>query len=107
MTGVWYGNDDGSPTKKITGGNLPAQTFAAFMLKRHKGVPVSDLPGYYLPETVAVVPTPNPGKSALKRAEWKADLNRSGKTEWLPIMGEPSASRYPASIPGHRVPAAR
>jgi penicillin-binding protein 1A len=60
VTGVWFGNDDGAPTKKITGGGLPAKTFANFMAKAHKGVPVSDLPGAYLPQTVEVVPTPRP-----------------------------------------------
>lgn len=60
VTGVWYGNDDGSPTKKVTGGSLPAETFSALMETAHKGVPVADLPGFYLPETVSVVPTPRP-----------------------------------------------
>ena len=64
VTGVWYGNDDGEPTKKVTGGNLPARTFAGFMAKAHKGVPVADLPGFYLPQTVAVIPSPNPRSSA-------------------------------------------
>ena len=25
VTGVWLGNDDGEPTKKVSGGNLPAR----------------------------------------------------------------------------------
>ncbi len=60
VTGVWFGNDDGTPTKKVTGGNLPAKTFAAFMETAHKGVPVATLPGFYLPQTVNVVPVPSP-----------------------------------------------
>jgi penicillin-binding protein 1A len=60
ITGVWFGNDDGSPTKKITGGGLPAQTFAEFMQAAHKGVPVSVLPGVYLSQSIEVVPTPRP-----------------------------------------------
>jgi len=60
VTGIWYGNDDGAPTKKVTGGNLPAKTFAGFMAKAHKGVPVADLPGFYLPQTVEIIPTPSP-----------------------------------------------
>lgn len=62
ITGVWYGNDDGEPSKKVTGGGLPAKTFSAFMSKAHEGVPVADLPGFYLPKTVAVIPTPRPGR---------------------------------------------
>jgi penicillin-binding protein 1A len=29
--GVWFGNDDGSPMKKVTGGGLPARTWRHFM----------------------------------------------------------------------------
>ncbi|ATU93086.1 transglycosylase domain-containing protein [Phyllobacterium zundukense] len=46
-TGVWFGNDDGKPTKKITGGSLPAIAWKDFMVAAHKGVPVTQLPGDY------------------------------------------------------------
>jgi penicillin-binding protein 1A len=46
-TGVWFGNDDGKPTKKITGGSLPAIAWKDFMVAAHKGVPVAQLPGNY------------------------------------------------------------
>lgn len=38
-TGVWFGNDDGKPTKKVTGGGLPAMAWKTFMTAAHKGVP--------------------------------------------------------------------
>ncbi|MDP3896315.1 MAG: penicillin-binding transpeptidase domain-containing protein, partial [Mesorhizobium sp.] len=44
-TGVWFGNDDGKPTKNITGGSLPAQAWKTFMTAAHEGVPVAALPG--------------------------------------------------------------
>jgi penicillin-binding protein 1A len=44
-TGVWFGNDDGSPMKKVTGGALPAQAWHEFMVAAHEGVPVAPLPG--------------------------------------------------------------
>lgn len=44
-TGVWFGNDDGSPTNHVTGGSLPARAWKAFMEKAHEGVPVAPLPG--------------------------------------------------------------
>ncbi len=58
-TGVWFGNDDGQPTKKLTGGSLPAKTWARFMNIAHNSVPVVDLPGSYqrnvvLPLVVAI-----------------------------------------------------
>ncbi|RUX25955.1 penicillin-binding protein, partial [Mesorhizobium sp. M4A.F.Ca.ET.050.02.1.1] len=44
-TGVWFGNDDGSGMKKVTGGALPAQAWHEFMVAAHEGVPVRPLPG--------------------------------------------------------------
>jgi penicillin-binding protein 1A len=44
-TGVWFGNDDGSPMKNVTGGSLPAIAWHEFMVAAHKGVPVANLPG--------------------------------------------------------------
>ncbi|MDZ7824637.1 MAG: transglycosylase domain-containing protein, partial [Ahrensia sp.] len=43
-TGVWFGNDDGAPTKNVTGGSLPAKAWHDFMVKAHEGVPIADLP---------------------------------------------------------------
>jgi penicillin-binding protein 1A len=45
VTAVWLGNDDGSPTKKITGGSLPVEIWSRFMRDAHQGVPVANLPG--------------------------------------------------------------
>ena len=44
-TGVWFGNDDGTATKNITGGSLPAAAWNDFMAAAHEGVPVANLPG--------------------------------------------------------------
>ena len=45
VTAVWLGNDDGSSTRKITGGSLPASIWNTFMKAAHKGVPPKPLPG--------------------------------------------------------------
>jgi penicillin-binding protein 1A len=45
VTGVWLGNDDGTPTKKVTGGGLPVEIWSRFMRGAHQGVPVANLPG--------------------------------------------------------------
>ncbi|WP_127520167.1 transglycosylase domain-containing protein [Mesorhizobium sp. Z1-4] len=45
-TGVWFGNDDNSPTKKVTGGSLPAQAWHDYMAAAHSGIPVASLPGW-------------------------------------------------------------
>lgn len=45
VTGVWLGNDNGTPTKKVTGGGLPVEIWSRFMRGAHQGVPVAALPG--------------------------------------------------------------
>ncbi|MCJ2033949.1 transglycosylase domain-containing protein [Methylobacterium sp. J-068] len=37
VTGVWLGNDDGEPTKKVSGGNLPGEIWKAYMTVALKG----------------------------------------------------------------------
>ena len=44
VTGVWLGNDDSSPTKKASGGNLPVEIWSRYMSIAHKGVAVAALP---------------------------------------------------------------
>jgi len=44
VTGVWLGNDDGSPTKKITGGSLPVEIWSRFMRVAHQGITPTNLP---------------------------------------------------------------
>ncbi|WP_341896762.1 penicillin-binding transpeptidase domain-containing protein, partial [Ferrovibrio terrae] len=44
ISAVWVGNDDNSPTKKVTGSGLPAQIWKSFMADALKGRPVSELP---------------------------------------------------------------
>jgi penicillin-binding protein 1A len=46
VTGVWLGNDDGAPTRHVTGGGMPVQIWSRFMRGAHQGVPVAALPGY-------------------------------------------------------------
>ena len=45
VTAVWLGNDDGSPTKKVTGGSMPVDIWSRYMRDAHLGVPVTSLPG--------------------------------------------------------------
>jgi penicillin-binding protein 1A len=50
--GVWFGNDDYSPTNRMTGGSLPAMTWHQIMAYAHQGVEIKPLPG--LPAAPAV-----------------------------------------------------
>ena len=47
VTGIWFGNDDGHPMKKISGGSLPVQAWKSYMTVAEKSLPVSMLPGNY------------------------------------------------------------
>jgi penicillin-binding protein 1A len=66
VAGVWIGNDDSSPTKKATGGGVPAEIWNKLMKVGHQGVAVSGLPGLSggapmasaLPPNVPLPPTP-------------------------------------------------
>jgi penicillin-binding protein 1A len=47
ITGVWVGNDDNSPMRRVTGGSLPAQIWHAFMEKAKLGPgPSFQVPAY-------------------------------------------------------------
>jgi penicillin-binding protein 1A len=44
VTGVWVGNDDFTPMKKVTGGAIPAQIWSGFMQAALKGTKPTPLP---------------------------------------------------------------
>jgi penicillin-binding protein 1A len=52
VAGVWAGNDDYAPTKRMTGGSLPAMTWRDIMIYAHQGIEIKPIPG------VAPGPTP-------------------------------------------------
>jgi penicillin-binding protein 1A len=58
ITGVWIGNDSGTPMKRATGGGLPARIFKAYMLKAEDGLPVTPLIGAGLAPPEEPVPPP-------------------------------------------------
>jgi penicillin-binding protein 1A len=69
---IWYGNDDYSPTNRMTGGSLPAQTWHDIMAVAHQGVEIKDIAGY--PAAGAKPPTPvasATGPGAQKQPEIK------------------------------------
>ena len=71
VAGVWLGNDDGAPTKKVSGGNLPVEIWSRFMKAAHQGVPVAALPsGVWrnadapTPESAPLAPPPESRRRA-------------------------------------------
>jgi penicillin-binding protein 1A len=53
VCGVWIGNDDYSPTNRMTGGSLPAMTWHQVMTYAHTGIELKNIPG--------APPNPPPG----------------------------------------------
>lgn len=45
VTGIWLGNDNSSPMKRVTGGGLPARLWRSFMKDALKGRPARPLSG--------------------------------------------------------------
>ncbi|MCP3442844.1 transglycosylase domain-containing protein [Bradyrhizobium sp. CCGUVB14] len=56
---VWYGNDDYSPTNRMTGGSLPAQTWHDIMVAAHQGVEVREIPGIGMGQKLPPQPVAN------------------------------------------------
>ncbi len=50
VTGVWFGNDDNSPMKGVTGGSLPAVAWERFMQSAMANRTLASLPGRYEPQ---------------------------------------------------------
>ncbi|MBV9460978.1 MAG: PBP1A family penicillin-binding protein [Bradyrhizobium sp.] len=72
---VWFGNDDYSPTNRMTGGSLPAQTWHDIMNAAHQGIEVKELAGVgmgaKLPQPSAQTVAANGGTAAPKILEIK------------------------------------
>ena len=65
---VWYGNDDYSPTNRMTGGSLPAQTWHDIMVAAHQGVEVKEIPGIGMGTKL-----PQPRPPATVAGQWRAE----------------------------------
>ncbi len=55
VTGVWLGNDDNAPTRRVTGGSIPARVWRNVMETAHEGVMVAELPGHYVPQDDPII----------------------------------------------------
>jgi penicillin-binding protein 1A len=67
VAGVWVGNDNGTPMKKVTGGGLPARVWRQFMVTAHQGSPV---------RPIVLAPPPSPSKSPADNRLFDASGNR-------------------------------
>ena len=44
VAAVWFGNDDYTPTRRLTGGTLPARTWHEIMTFAHNGIELKPIP---------------------------------------------------------------
>ena len=110
---VWYGNDDHSPTNKMTGGSLPAMTWHEIMAPAHQGIELKALAGLNdrnrgaqavqaQAETAAAAASAG-GKLSRRSFEVLSGLNGLFRT----IEARPTAQTPPArsgALDGRRVP---
>jgi len=83
VAGVWLGNDDGDPTKRVSGGNLPVEVWQTFMkaaLKNRQPVPLPG--GRPTPSETPVAAGPAGRTLAAVRdreSDWVAPAARQGQ----------------------------
>ena len=103
--GVWLGNDSDAPTKHTSGGTLPAELWAKFMIGAHEGVPVAQLPGTEIVPYLLAQPAPgglsDPWGSfaAANPDEQRANEQRS--RNWIMRDGE-DGGLQPQPVQGER-----
>ncbi len=78
VVGVWVGNDNRAPMKKVTGGGLPATIWHEFMVRTQTGIPVADLPGSYRPQLAG----PEISQEQQPAATEGGDADPNRKREW-------------------------
>ncbi|HEY4847595.1 MAG TPA: PBP1A family penicillin-binding protein [Methylocella sp.] len=104
VAGVWLGNDDSSPTKKASGGNLPVEIWSCFMRAAHQGVPPQPLPGGLwqggAPPDATVPMADNTDWPSLP-GEFPARSNEAAQAPPVPIYGGATSGAPvpPADIP--------
>jgi len=102
VAGVWLGNDDNSPTKKLTGGAMPADIWNRFMTAAHQGLPNADLPGMAgrtidaAPPRAAPVPTPASPLTSMLSPTPAAPMMRDD--DMRPVAPAPLAPAKPPAV---------
>ena len=69
VTGVWYGNDDFTPMKEVTGGLLPAPTWKRIMVEAERGLQPVGLAGVPYDESYAAAAAELPAAEAVPTDE--------------------------------------
>jgi len=111
VAGVWLGNDDNSPTKKLTGGAMPADIWNRFMTAAHQGLPNADLPGMAgrtidaAPPAAAPVPPPASPLISMLSPTPTAPMRR--EDDMRPVAAIPLAPARPPAVAVAPIPHAQ
>jgi penicillin-binding protein 1A len=108
IMGVWLGNDDNSPTRRVTGGSLPARIWKAVMEPALRKLPPEPLPGTYDNEEWSE-PLPWEQQRVARQGgiiDFLTGLFGGGRQQPSPRPAPPSAAPA-APPPGYRPPPRR
>jgi penicillin-binding protein 1A len=102
-TGVWFGNDDGKPMKKVTGGGLPAKAWKEFMIAAHKGLTPTPIfgGGQVIDNGVPVAQTAPSGVLSDQQADQQTTIGAiiKGNSDTVATQQPQPASHQPAQQP--------
>ena len=103
-TGVWFGNDDGTPTRNVTGGSMPAVAWKQFMENALEGTQQNPLPGTHRlptdPDRIAV-PTARPSNLPERRPPAGIGASsQAGTPPPLAVSRDSTGSTPPPTPPG-------
>ena len=80
IAAVWFGNDDFSPTKELTGGLLPAMTWQRLMAYAHQNIDIKPIPGL-------AIPFPEkPDSARTEKSDQVSKLEEEGKVRIRPAI---------------------
>ena len=101
-TGVWFGNDDGRPTRNVTGGSMPAIAWQDFMQAAHSGRSSARLPGQYDvpsdPDRIAV-PVTRPSQQQVRSPSGDIARPTEPAGEWQPHIAEERTASTRGPVP--------
>jgi penicillin-binding protein 1A len=86
---IWFGNDDDTPMKEMTGGSLPAGTWHEVMAYAHQGIELKPLPGHPAP---AGPPQPTEAEAAAAGPQRPASLSSRSSDVLRAIAAQMSAA---------------
>jgi penicillin-binding protein 1A len=106
VAGIWFGNDDNSPMKRVTGGALPARAWHDFMTAATQTMPVKPLPGPSGPlqPQIAVQETPSGPAPSSGAPQQRGPLDRLldsifGRSQPAAMQAPPASYPPPPNEP--------